>query len=111
MTDDHDNLARYFDRLTDADRAQLEERLARYGPQLEEEGYEVTIAEGQNAFFAGVLVIDDAGGRFGFLEADGSVSWIAGSLGGIGALGSAVVQSPSDELEGTFDGHENVDVE
>jgi len=109
MTDDP--LTQYFDQLTNAEREQLEERLERYRPQLEAQGYEATIAEGQNGFFAGVLVIDEANGRFGFLESSGSVKWITGDLGGIGALGSAVAQTPSDELDGAFDGSEHVDIE
>lgn len=111
MTDSHDSLNQYFNPLTNSDRGQLEERLERYRPQLEEQGYEATIADGQNGLFAGVLVIDDANGRFGFLESSGSINWLTGDLGGIGALGSAVVQNPSDELEGTFEGSEHVDVE
>lgn len=111
MTDNDTSLDRYFDRLTEADRERLERRLERYREQLEEQGYEVTIAEGTNGFFAGVLVIDDAAGRFGFLESDGSISWITGDIGGIGALGSAVVQNPTRELEGRSEGLENADLE
>lgn len=111
MSNNDTSLDRYFDRLTEAEREQLEGRLERHRDRLEEQGYEVTIAEGTNGFFAGVLVIDDAAGRFGFLESDGSVSWITGDVGGIGALGSAVVQNPTTELEGQSEGLENVDVE
>lgn len=110
MTDDQP-IDRYFDRLTEEDRKRLEERLERYREQLEEQGYEATVAEGTNGFFAGVLVIDEAAGRFGFLESNGSVSWISGDVGGIGALGSAVVQNPTEELDGATDDLENVDVE
>lgn len=111
MTDDQ-SIDRYFDRLSKADRERLEQRLEQYRDQLEQHGYEATIAEGANGFFAGVLVIDDQAGRFGFLESNGSISWITGDVGGIGALGSAVVQNPTDELDST-DGSigENVDVE
>jgi hypothetical protein len=114
VTDD-DTLDEYFDPLTNTDRAQLEERLARYRERLDAEGYEATIAEGDGGFFAGVLVIDDERGRVGFLEADGSVSWLTGDLGGVGALGSAVVQNPGDELDSDagsgLDDSEHVDVE
>ncbi len=84
--------------------------MERYRDQLEEQGYEVTVAEGTEGLFAGVLVIDEANGRFGFLEEDGSVSWIDGS-GAIGAIGSAVAQNHSDTLERRTEGLENVDVE
>lgn len=105
------NIGNYFEQLTMSDRAELETRLERYRDQLETQGYEATIAEGENGFFAGVLVIDDEGGRFGFLEADGSVTWIGGDNEGIGALGTAVAQKPTEELAQDPDGLENVDVE
>jgi len=111
MTDDDAPLGTYFDRLTSDDRAQLEERMERYRDQLEAQGYEVTIAEGGGGFFAGVLVIDDENGRFGFLESTGNVSWIGGNVGGIGALGGAVAQNPSEELRSQVEGLENVDVD
>lgn len=97
MTDDPP-LETYFDPLTPGDRAQLEERMERYRDQLEAEGYDVAIADGEHGFFSGVLVIDDERGRFGFLDDDGSVNWFTGGLGGVGALGSAVVQNPTEEL-------------
>ncbi|MFC3958629.1 hypothetical protein [Halovivax cerinus] len=105
------NLGTYFEQLTMSDRAELETRLERYRDQLEAQGYEATVAEGENGFFAGVLVIDDEGGRFGFLEPDGSVTWIGGDNEGIGALGTAVAQNPTEELAQDPDGLENVDVE
>lgn len=111
MTGDNPNLGKYYDELTNSDRKRLEERKERYRDQLEEQGYEVAIAEGDQGFFAGVLVIDDENGRFGFLESTGSVAWITGDAGGIGALGSAVVQNPSEELQQEAEGLENVDVE
>ncbi|MFC6989817.1 hypothetical protein ACFQJD_15935 [Haloplanus sp. GCM10025708] len=112
MTDESSSLDNYFDRLTNEDREQLTERMERYGEQLRDQGFEVALAEAENQFFAGVLVIDDENGRFGFLEADGSVSWIdGGRVGGIGALGSAVAQNPTDALETTVEGLENADVE
>ncbi|AGB16595.1 hypothetical protein Halru_2001 [Halovivax ruber XH-70] len=104
------NLGTYFETLTMSDRADLETRLERYRDQLADQGYEATIAEGEDGFFAGVLVIDDDGGRFGFLEPDGSISWIGGENGGIGALGTAVAQNPTEELEPETDGLDNVDV-
>jgi len=110
MTDSSE-LRKYFRPLTSTDEQTLERRLEKYREQLEAQGYEVTIAHGENGFFAGVLVIDDAEGRFGFLEADGSVSWLSGDFGGIGALGSAVVQNPTDELQQEVDGLENADIE
>lgn len=105
------SLEAHFNRLKADDRAQLEERMERYRDQLEAQGYELTIAEGEGGFFAGVLVIDEETGRFGFLESTGSVTWITGDLGGIGALGSAVAQNPSEKLESDIDGLENVNVE
>ncbi|WP_247729111.1 hypothetical protein [Halovivax limisalsi] len=105
------NLDTYFERLTMQDRAELETRLERYRDQLEAQGYEATVAAGENGFFAGVLVIDDDGGRFGFLEPDGSVSWIGDENGGIGALGTAIAQKPTEELTPDGDGLEGVDVE
>lgn len=110
MTDDS-SFERYYDRLTDSHREQLEERMERYREQLEDRGYEVALAEGEGGFFAGVLVIDDENGRYGFLEDTGSVSWISGDVGGIGALGSAVVQNPNERLDQEIDGLENADVE
>jgi hypothetical protein len=110
MTDDT-SFEQYYDRLTSDQREQLEERLERHREQLEAQGYEVTIAEAEGGFFAGVLVIDDENGRFGFLESTGSVSWISGDVGGIGALGSAVVQNPNERLEQEIEGLENADVE
>lgn len=105
------NIGNYFEQLTMSDRAELETRLERYRDQLEAQGYEATIAEGENGFFAGVLVIDDDRGRFGFLESDGSVTWIGGDNEGIGALGTAVAQKPTEELAQDPEGLENVDVE
>lgn len=109
MTDDH-AFERYYDRLTSDQRERLAERMERHREHLEAQGYEVALAEGEGNFFAGVLVIDDENGRFGFLEEDGGVSWITGG-GGIGALGSAVVQNPNERLERQVDGLENADVE
>lgn len=111
MTNGRPNLGRYFNRLTPADRRRMEERLERYRDELEAEGYEVTIAEGDNGFFAGVLVIDEDRRRFGFLEEDGSIAWLGGGTGGIGSLGSAVAQRPTEALEPDVDGLENADVE
>lgn len=111
MTGNDTPLEAYFNRLSSDDRERLEERMERYRDQLESQGYEVTIAEGESGFFAGVLVIDEGNGRFGFLESTGSVSWITGDAGGIGALGSAVAQNPSEKLESDVEGLENVDVE
>lgn len=82
-----------------------------YRSQLESQGFEVAIAEGDQGFFAGVLVIDDDAGRFGFLESDGSVTWLTGDNQGIGALGSAVAQNPTDELDQDVDGLENVEID
>jgi len=108
---DSSKLRKYFKPLTSADRKALERRIEQYGDQLEAQGYEVTIAHGENGFFAGVLVIDESGGRFGFLEPDGSVSWLSGDLGGIGTLGTAVAQNPTEELQQEVDGLEDADVE
>ncbi len=109
MTNERSTLGTYFQRLTTTDHRQLEERLERHRDRLEEQGFQLSIAEGEHGFFAGVLVIDDATDRFGFLEDDGTVTWIGGAGGGIGALGSAVAQNPSAELDQQLD--ENVDVE
>lgn len=97
MTDDQP-LDTYFEPLTPSDRAQLEERMDQYRDQLEAEGYDVATADGERGFFADVLVIDDERGRFGFLDADGSVRWLTGGLRGVGALGGAVVQNPTEQL-------------
>lgn len=111
MTGNDTPIESYFNRLGSDDRARLEERMERYRDQLESQGYEVTLAEGGGGFFAGVLVIDDERGRFGFLESTGSVSWISGDVGGLGALGSAIAQNPSEKLESEVEGLENVEVE
>lgn len=104
-------LARYFRPLTPADRARLEERLEQYRPQLEAQGFDVALAEGEHGLFAGVLVIDRDDGRFGFLEPDGSVAWLSGGVGGIGSLGSAVVQRATEALANEVEGLDNADVE
>ncbi len=104
------DLRSYFNPLSPNDRRRLERRRDEYRDQLEAQGYDVMIAEGENGLFAGVLVIDDEQGRFGFLEEDGSVSWLGGDQG-IGALGSAVAQTPTEELEQEVEGLEHVDVE
>jgi hypothetical protein len=113
MTDD--DLDTYFDPLTNSDRAALERRLERHRDRLEAEGYELAIADGEHGLFAGVLVIDRDQGRFGFLEPSGEVAWLGGGLGGIGALGTAVAQNPTDRLEEQLDpdveGLENADIE
>jgi hypothetical protein len=111
MNDDDPNLNKYFNRLTREDRSALEHRIEQYGDQLRDQGYEVSIAEGTDGFFAGVLVIDSDRGRFGFLEANGSVSWLSDGAGGIGSLGSAVVQRPTEELDPDVEGLENADIE
>lgn len=109
MTDD--SIETYYDPLTDSDREQLAERAERYRDQLADQGFEVAVAEDDRGFFGGVLVIDDETGRFGFLDADGSVNWLSGDVGGIGALSSAVVQNPSEALEQEVADLENADVE
>lgn len=111
MTKHDSNINKYFNPLTQEDRSALEHRIEQYGDQLRDQGYEVSIAEGTNGFFAGVLVIDEDQGRFGFLESDGSVTWLSDGDGGIGSLGSAVVQRPTEELEPDVEGLENADIE
>lgn len=111
MTRTQTKLTKYFDTLTTDHRRQLEERLHRYGNRLESDGYEVTIAEGANGFFAGVLVIDDAHHRFGFLEENGSVTWLDGATGDLGGLGTAIVQNRTDEFDQEVAGLENATVE
>lgn len=110
MTDEDTPLTTYFNRLTASDRRELEQRLEQHREHFEQQGYQLSIAEGEHGFFAGVLVIDENQGRFGFLEADGSVTWLTGGAGGIGALGTAVVQSPSEALTQELDEPDNVDV-
>lgn len=110
MTDDSE-LRKYFKPLSSTDEQTLEHRLEEYREQLEAQGYEAAIASGENGFFAGILVIDEAQGRFGFLEADGSINWLSGGFGGIGALSSAVVQNPTDEFQQEVDGLEHADIE
>ncbi|WP_066418072.1 hypothetical protein [Halorubrum aethiopicum] len=110
MTENDPPLDEYFDPLRTEHRTSLRKRMERYREQLEDRGYEVTIAEGTTGLFAGVLVIDEERGRFGFLEEDGSVSWLDGS-GGFGALGSAIVQNHTDEFERQAGAIENADVE
>jgi len=111
MTQDTHDLTAYFRQLTADDREQLESRLQRHRDQLAEQGYDASIAEGEHGLFAGVLVIDEEGDRVGFLEADGTINWLSGDVGGIGALGAAIVQRPSDRLQKQTDGPENVDIE
>lgn len=111
MSGKRSKLGEYFNPLTSTDKRSLERRLETYRDQIEDLGYELAIAEGEHGFFAGVLVIDDANDRFGFLEDDGSVSWINGENQDIGALGTAVAQNPTEELQQDIDGLENADIE
>jgi hypothetical protein len=108
---DRPDLRTYFERLSADDRRELEQRAERHRDRLEAEGYEVAVAEGEHGFFAGVLVIDEAAGDYGFLEDDGSVVWISRDPTGIGALGSAVAQNPTEALQQDVDGLENADVD
>lgn len=111
MSRDTPDLGKYFNRLTSVDKQQLEDRMERYRDQLEDQGYQVTTADGSQGFFAGVLVIDEENGRFGFLEENGSVAWITGNLDDVGGLGSAVLQKPTAELKQEVEGLENAEVE
>ncbi|WP_144923614.1 hypothetical protein [Halorubrum salsamenti] len=110
MTENDPPLDDYFDPLRTDHRTSLRKRMERYREQLEDRGYEVTIAEGTTGLFAGVLVIDEDRGRFGFLEEDGSVSWLDGT-GSIGALGSAIVQNHSEAFERQTAELDDLDVE
>ncbi|QKY17812.1 hypothetical protein [Halorubrum sp. CBA1229] len=100
MSDDFNG---YFEPLDAEDRQELERRMERYREQLEDRGYELALAEGENGFFAGVLVIDEDRGRLGFLEADGTVAWLDADATGLGYLGSAIVQSHGTKLENSID--------
>ena len=110
MTDNHSKLTEYFNPLSRADRRTLEERMRTHRDRLEAEGYTVTIAESENGLFAGVLVIDEAQGQFGFLEADGRVTWVTNQNQGIGALGTAVAQNPTEELDQDIEGLDYADI-
>lgn len=99
----NDDFNGYFEPLDAEDRKELKRRMERYRDQLEDQGYELTLAEGGNGFFAGVLVIDEDRGRIGFLEADGTVAWLDADATGLGYLGSAIVQSHGPELENSID--------
>jgi len=111
MPANNSDLRKYFNPLRSIDRRELERRAERYRDRFEDAGYEVAVAESQDGFFAGVLVIDETNGRHGFLEADGSVAWITADETGVGALGSAVAQNPTEELQPDDGGLEDVDVE
>ena len=100
----------YFEPLDEGQRRELERRLEQYRGQLEDQGYELAIADGENGFFAGVLVIDEARGRYGFLEAEGTVVWLDADATGLGYLGSAIVQSHGPKLENSIE-DETFDVE
>lgn len=100
MSDDFNG---YFEPLDADDRRELEKRMERYRDQLEDQGYELALAEGENGFFAGVLVIDEERGRLGFLEADGTVAWLDADATGLGYLGSAIAQNQGPELENSID--------
>ena len=110
MTKERNDLRTYFNPLTPADKRRLSRRLDEYRDQLEAQGFDVALAEGENGLFAGVLVIDNDQGRFGFLEEDGSINWLGGDQG-IGALGSAIAQNPTGELNQNIEALENVDIE
>lgn len=111
MSDDRSPVRTYFDPLTSDQQSGLRARMERYRPQLEDNGYEVAIAEGSGGLFAGVLVIDDERGRAGFLEENGAVTWLDGTTGGLGALGSAIVQNQTDALDPAVDVPDGVDIE
>lgn len=111
MSDDGPAVRPYFDPLTSTQRSSLRSRMERYRSQLEDRGYEVAVAEGTNGLFGGVLVIDDERGRVGFLESNGAVTWLDGSAGGLGALGSAITQNHTEALESAVDFPEGVDVD
>lgn len=111
MSNEQSNLRKYFTPLSQTDKRALERRLETHRDRLQDLGYELAIAEGEHGFFAGVLVIDDENDRFGFLEDDGSITWLTGENQGIGALGKAIAQNPTDELVQDADGLENVDIE
>jgi len=100
----------YFEPLDEDHRQELEQRLEQYRDQLEDQGYELAIADGKNGFFAGVLVIDEERGRYGFLEADGTVAWLDADATGLGYLGSAIAQSHGPKLENSIE-DETFDVE
>ena len=99
MTDSGNPVRTHFSPLTTHQRTELRARMERYRAQLEDNGYDVAIAEGSNGFFAGVLVSDEERGRVGFLEENGAVTWLDGSAGGVGALSSAIAQNPIDEQD------------
>lgn len=111
MSGDPSDLRAYFNPLSADDRRALEERSEQYRDQLEARGYQVTIAEGEHGLFAGVLVIDEAEDRYGFLEEDGSVTWLGEGLGGIGALGTAVAQNPTRAFQQKMEELEDSDLE
>jgi hypothetical protein len=111
MTANYSDLSTYFDPLSSSDRRELEQRAERHRDRLEAAGYEVAVAEGEHGFFAGVLVIDEANDQYGFLEPDGTVAWITADPTGVGTLGDAVAQNPTEELRPDDDALENVDVE
>lgn len=106
-----DPVQEYFGPLTASQRESLRARMERYRDGLEGNGYELALAEGVGGLFAGVLVIDDERGRAGFLEANGSVTWLDGSTGGLGALGSAIAQNHTDALDSAIDVPDGVDIE
>ena len=111
MTGNDTDLRKYFNPLSRSDRRELEQRAERHRNRLESEGYEVVVAESEDGFFAGILVIDEMEDRYGFLEPNGTVAWLTADQTGIGSFGDAVTQNPTDELEPDDEGLENVDVE
>ena len=96
---DNTHLGKYFNQLSYTDRKELEQRMEQYRERLEAEGYELAIAESDGGLFGGVLVIDEESYQSGFLEDDGSVTWLSSNASGIGALGSAIMQNPTTEFE------------
>ena len=111
MSDDRPEMGTHFDPLTSTQRSSLRSRMERYRPQLEDRGYDVAVAEGTGGLFGGVLVIDDDGGRVGFLESNGAVTWLDGSASGLGALGSAIAQNHTEALGSAVDFPDGVDVD
>ena len=111
MSDDRPEMGNHFDPLTSTQRSSLRSRMERYRPQLEDRGYDVAVAEGTGGLFGGVLVIDDDGGRVGFLESNGAVTWLDGSASGLGALGSAITQNHTAALGSAVEFPDGVDVD
>lgn len=81
----------------------IRRRKDRYQSELEEQGYEVYEAVGDNEQFMAILVIDPDEDRKGLLGPHGTVQWLDEiQPAGLGALSQFVVSSIQGKIDQEF---------